>query len=88
MSGTLSNIYNNASFALQLHAREIASLQEQASTGAQINRVSDSPSTAYQILGLNCQQRSLENYIDNLSEMVSMLEVTSTIIERMRTIAC
>jgi len=84
MSGTLSNIYNNASFALQLHAREIASLQEQASTGAQINRVSDSPSTAYQILGLNCQQRSLENYIDNLSEMVSMLEVTSTIIERMR----
>jgi flagellar hook-associated protein 3 FlgL len=84
MSGTLSNIYNNASFALQLHAREIASLQEQASTGAQINRVSDSPSTAYQILGLNCQQRSLENYIDNLSEMVSMLEVTSTIVERMR----
>ncbi len=84
MSGTLSNIYNNASFALQLHAREMASLQEQASTGAQINRVSDSPSTAYQILGLNCQQRSLENYIDNLSEMVSMLEVTSTIVERMR----
>ena len=84
MSGTLSNIYNNASFALQLHAREMASLQEQASTGAQINRVSDSPSTAYQILGLNCQQMSLENYIDNLSEMVSMLEVTSTIVERMR----
>lgn len=84
MSGTLSNIYNNASFALQLHAREMASLQEQASTGAQINRVSDSPSTAYQILGLNCQQRSLENYIDNLSQMVSMLEVTSTIVGRMR----
>ena len=81
MSGTLSNIYNNASFALQLHSREMARLQEQASTGAEVNRVSDSPSKAYQILGLNCQQRSLENYIDNLSEMVSTLEVSSTIIE-------
>jgi flagellar hook-associated protein 3 FlgL len=83
MSGTLNNIYNNATFALNLNAKAMTILQEQASTGARINRVSDSPSTAYQILGLNCQQRSLENYIDNLSEMVSMLEVTATITERM-----
>jgi flagellar hook-associated protein 3 FlgL len=83
MSGALNNIYNNASFALYLHAKAMTSLQEQASTGAQINRVSDSPSEAYQILGLKSQQRSLENYVDNLSEMVSILEVISTVVERM-----
>lgn len=83
MSGTLGSIYNNASFALYLHGRAIANLQEQASTGARINRVSDSPSEAYQILGLDSQQRSLQNYIDNLSEMVSILEVSSTIVEDM-----
>jgi len=83
MSGALSNIYNNASFALNLNTKALTNLQEQASSGSRINRVSDSPSEAYQVLGLNSQQRSLENFIDNLSEMVSTLEVSSTIIEDM-----
>jgi len=81
MSGTLSNIYDNVSFALYLHSEAMARLQEQASTGARLNRASDDPSSAYKVLGLNSQQRSLENYIDNLSEMVETLEITSTIIE-------
>ncbi len=83
MSGMLGSIYNNVSFALYLHGKAIANLQEQASTGARINRVSDGPSEAYQILELDSQQRSLENYIDNLSQMVSTLEVSSTIVENM-----
>jgi flagellar hook-associated protein 3 FlgL len=83
MSGTLGNIYNNASSALYLHTEAMARLQEQVSTGSRINRVSDEPSTAYQILGLNSQERSLENYINNLSQVVSTLEITSTIIEDM-----
>ena len=80
MSGSLSSIYDNISLALYLHSQALARLQEQASTGARINRPSDDPSDAYQILGLSSQQRSLENYIDNLSEMVHTLQITSTIL--------
>jgi len=83
MSGTLSSIYDNISLALYLQSKAIARLQEQASTGSRINRASDDPSTAYQVLGLNSQQRSLKNYIDNLSEMVGTLEITTTIIQDM-----
>ncbi len=81
MSGALSNIYESISFALYLHTRAMTRLQEQVSTGSRINRVSDDPSDAYRILGLNSQGKSLENYINNLSETVSMLEITSTILD-------
>jgi flagellar hook-associated protein 3 FlgL len=80
MSGTLGSIYSNVSFALNLHADALARLQEQASTGSRINRVSDSPSVAYRILGLNSEERSLVNYLDNLSEVVSSLEHSSAAI--------
>ena len=83
MSGTLSNIYSNVSYALYQHAKALAGLQEQVSTGSRINRVSDDPSATYQVLGLNTQERSLGNYIDNVSEVSSSLEISSTIIEGM-----
>jgi flagellar hook-associated protein 3 len=81
MSGTLGNIYSNVSFALGLHTEALARLQEQVSTGSRINRVSDGPSAAYRILGLNSEERSLDNYLDNLSEVISSLEHSSTAIE-------
>ena len=81
MSGSLNNIYNNVSFALNLHTKAMAVLQEQASTGSRINRVSDDPTAAYRILGLNTNYKSLGNYINNLSEVVSALELSSTVIE-------
>jgi len=80
MSGTLNNIYNNVSFALHLHTEAMARLQEQASTGSRINRVSDDPSAAFRVLGLNSQEKSLGNYIDNLSEVTGIMELSSTII--------
>ena len=83
MSGTLNSIYNNVSLALYLHAEAMARLQEQMSTGSRINRASDDPSAAYQVLGFNSQQKSLENYIDNLSEVISTLELSSSTIEGM-----
>ena len=83
MSATLNNIYNNVSFALHLHAEAMARLQEQASTGSRINRASDDPSAAYQVLGFNSQEKSLANYIDNLSEVISTLELSSNTIEGM-----
>lgn len=83
MSGTLNSIYNNVSLALYLHAEAMARLQEQMSTGSRINRASDDPSAAYQVLGFNSQEKSLENYIDNLSEVISTLELSSSTIEDM-----
>jgi len=81
MSGILNNIYNNVSFALRLHTEAMARLQEQASTGSRINRASDDPSAAFRVLGLNTDEKVLENYIDNLSEVVSTLELTYTIVK-------
>ncbi|MHC4644164.1 MAG: flagellar hook-associated protein FlgL [Planctomycetota bacterium] len=80
MGQTLGNIYNNVQFALNLHAQAISRLQEQASTGARVNRVSDDPPAAYQVLGFNSQERSLVNYIDNLSEIIERLEISSTLV--------
>jgi flagellar hook-associated protein 3 FlgL len=84
MSGTLNSIYNNASFALRLHGRELLRLQEQASTGSQINRASDAPSDAYRVLNLSSQQRSIENYVDNLSQVMDVLQYATTIISDMK----
>jgi flagellar hook-associated protein 3 FlgL len=83
MSGTLNSVYNNVSFALYLHTKEMARLQEQVSTGSRINRPSDDPSAAYQILGLTSQGRSLENYMGTLSDVVGTLELSSTIVGNM-----
>ena len=83
MSGSLTSIYENVGYALNLHGRAITLLQEQASTGNRVNRGSDSPSDAYRILGLNSQERSLESYKENVTELIGNLEVSSTIIEDM-----
>jgi flagellar hook-associated protein 3 FlgL len=81
MSGTLNTFYNNVNFALHLNTEALIRLQEQAATGSKINRASDDPSTGYRILGLNSQQMSLENYIDNLTAASSILEFSSTVTE-------
>lgn len=83
MSGTLNNIHNNVSFALNLHYEVMARLQEQAYTGSRINRASDDPSAAYRVLELNSQQRLLENYMDSISEAISVLEISTSVIENM-----
>jgi flagellar hook-associated protein 3 FlgL len=81
MSGALNNIYNNVGFALHLHTDAMAKLQEQVSTGSRINRISDDPAAAYRVLGLNTNVKSLGNYINNLSEVISILELSSAIID-------
>lgn len=83
MGGILNNIYNNTSFALNLHYEEMARLQEQAYTGSRINRVSDDPFDAYQVLGLYSQQKLLGNYMENISEVLSILETSTSVIEDM-----
>ncbi len=83
MSGTLSSIYNNSSFALYIHSKAMAALQEQAYTGSRINRASDDPSTAYRVLGLNSQNIGLGNYIDNISGVISTLTTSTKTITAM-----
>ena len=80
MSETLGGIYNSVSFALRRHIEALTYLQEQVATGSQVNRASDDPSAAYRILGLNSQERSLGNYMDNLMEVVGGLTVSNTAI--------
>lgn len=81
MGGTLSSLYNNVSFGLGLNAREILKLQEQVTTGSRINRASDAPAAAYRVLNLSSQQRSITNYLDNLSEVSDVLEYSSIAID-------
>ena len=81
MGGTLSSLYNNVSFGLSLNAREILRLQEQVTTGSRINRASDAPAAAYRVLNLSSQQRSIANYLDNLSEVSDVLEYASVAID-------
>jgi flagellar hook-associated protein 3 FlgL len=82
MSGTLNNIYNNVNYALNLNSETLMRLQEQASTGSRINRVSDDPSAAYRVMGLNTQGQSLTNYSNNLSDAVSILDLSSTAVQQ------
>jgi len=80
MSGTLLSIYNNVGFALNLQAAAMARLQEQISSGSRINRASDDPSAAYRILGLNSENRLLENYTDNIQQAMDKLGISSNIV--------
>jgi len=81
MSGALSNVYNKVNFALHLNTEAMIHLQEQASTGSEVNRTSDDPSVAYRVLGLNSQVKSLENYADHISDAIGILELSSTVVE-------
>lgn len=88
MSGGLNSIYSNLGYALHLHSEALYRLQEQASTGLRINRMSDDPLDAYRILGLATEKRSLNNFVDTIFDTSSNLEVSLTNIEEMiRTIA-
>lgn len=80
MAGTLNSIYSNATFSLNMHSKALASLQEQTYTGSRINRTSDDPSAAYRVLGLDSQQRTVANYMDNIAEAISSLEMSADVL--------
>jgi flagellar hook-associated protein 3 FlgL len=83
MSGVLNNTYNDVTFSLYRHTAILAKLQEQVSTGSQVNRASDDPTGAYRIMGLSTQERSLSNYTTNIHEASDLLQSASTAIESM-----
>jgi len=86
MSGTLNNVYNNVTFAIARQTEALTKLQEQASTGSRVNRPSDDPSTAYRILTLDTEDKSLENYLGTIADMSGTLETSSSIIQQMASV--
>jgi len=81
MSGTLNTIYQNISFALRSHTNQLVNIQEQIATGSRINRTSDAPADAYQILNLKSEKRSLETYNKSLTEISLTLTSSSLVIQ-------
>ena len=81
MSNSLNNIYNNVSFALMINTDAMTKLQEQVSTGSRINRVSDDSTAAYQVMGLETKQKSLDNYLNMISETMDSLDLSTSIIQ-------
>jgi flagellar hook-associated protein 3 FlgL len=82
----MNNVYNNVTFAIARQTQALTKLQEQASTGSRVNRPSDDPSTAYRILTLDTESKSLENYLGTIADMSGTLETGSSIIQQMASV--
>jgi flagellar hook-associated protein 3 FlgL len=83
MSYSLDAIYKNASWAIGQHSAKLAALQEKSGTGQEVNRVSDSPNIANQILGLSSDNRTKTQYIKNLDEVTSVMDLSSSVLQSM-----
>ncbi len=75
----LNRVYDSTLSAINRHTKGLMRLQEQVTTGSVVNRASDDPTSAYQLLGLKTDQRQLQNYIDNLYNISTVLQYTSTV---------
>ncbi len=79
MSGTLGGVYNSVTWAISEHSKALANLQEQASTGKRINRVSDSPAESHRIIGLKTEFRQKQGYasaVHNVYDFVNTASMT------------
>jgi flagellar hook-associated protein 3 FlgL len=85
MSYSLDAIYKSASWAIGQHSAQLALLQEKAGTGQDVNRISDDPGVSNQILGLSSDSRTKTQYIKNLDEVTSVLDLTSSVLQSMST---
>lgn len=85
MSFSLDAIYKNTSWAINHHSSKLSQLQEMAGTGQEVNRVSDNPTLANQILGLLSNNRSKTQYMESLDEATSVLELSSSVLQSMST---
>jgi flagellar hook-associated protein 3 FlgL len=83
MAESLTGIYDQVRYALATQTRALSMLQEQAATGSRVNRASDDPLAARDILALNSQNRSLANYSKTIDDIVNSLETCNTAIETM-----
>ncbi|NLH15237.1 MAG: flagellar hook-associated protein FlgL [Phycisphaerae bacterium] len=83
MAYSLEAIYNSVSWAISSHTRKLSSLQEQASSGQEINRPSDNPYDANRILSLRTESRSMERYVNAVTEVINVLDFSSSVVQQM-----
>lgn len=83
MSYSLDAIYKNSTWAISRNSYELAALQQKAATGQDINRISDDPTDSNQILAFKSDSRSKENTLNTLEEVVSILDLSSSVIQSM-----
>jgi flagellar hook-associated protein 3 FlgL len=76
-------IYNNTQAALQAQTQKLAHLQEETSTGSRINRASDDPAGAYEVLKLHAQSQQLAGYSKNLDTVTQTLNQGYTALQQM-----
>jgi flagellar hook-associated protein 3 len=69
MSGWAS-IFNNTQRMLQVQGQALATLQEQATSGLRINRPSDDPATAFQVLQLQDDSSRITTFTSNLGSVI------------------
>ncbi|MCE5186744.1 MAG: flagellar hook-associated protein FlgL [Planctomycetaceae bacterium] len=79
MSYSLQGIFESSSWAIAKNSMALAALQLKAATGQEINRVSEDPTKANQILGLLNDSRSKEQYMTMIDELVSVLDLSSSV---------
>jgi flagellar hook-associated protein 3 FlgL len=73
------------SWSISQQSAKLSILQEKAATGQEVNRLSDNPTVTNQILGLNSDCRTKEQYLQNLAELNSVLELCSSVTQTMTT---
>ena len=81
MATSLVGSYDQVTFALRTQMRALIILQEQAATGSRINRISDDPSAAREILALDSQTRSMDSWFLAIDDIVDSLSICSTAID-------
>jgi len=81
MSYSLQAIYANATWAMATHSQALGRLQDQASTGQEINRMSDNPTYASRILDLKADTRSKQQFLDTIDDAVGVLELSSSVLQ-------
>jgi flagellar hook-associated protein 3 FlgL len=79
--GSWGAIYNNSRRMLQIQADALARYQEMASTGSRVNRPSDAPSDAFQILALHSQSSAVDTYKRNLVSVTDTRQITGSVLE-------
>ncbi len=82
MGSSINSIYSTVNFALGIHNRALARLQEQA-MGQRINRSSDDPSDAYRVLGLSAQRRVNTSNLSAIAEINDFLGISSIVVQQM-----
>jgi flagellar hook-associated protein 3 FlgL len=83
MSISLNALYENTSWSIGQQTAQLALLQEKASTGQENNRISDNPTVTNRVLGLTSDSRTKQQYMDNLANLGSVLELSDSIVQSM-----